>query len=321
VPDVAAYLAAGAPVVDGLPDSVGLFHVESIFRGTAARLPCNPHVNNSANSSSKNPASVKDLIDARGSCPSSVVIRGRCSKHNLCEWLVVPCGKRGCPECGAEGRKQIAARLAYGVRELAPAAWLVLTFSVGIAAEAQYKPVAVRKLADFVRWLRRHPCRKGLPPLEYAATYELQKSGRLHINLLLAPWVKIPHAELYARWGARLSVEWVQDSEAMGAEAAKTYSPEALGGYLSKLYQAVPEEWGRRVSFSKNWPKLPESTSESQGDIVWTPALQLPMDILIGFLDEVSDGEWFQVAPGRWAGPERCNCFDLVLKVSKEVEQ
>ena len=145
------------------------------------------------------------------------------------------------------GRHKIAQRIAHGCRTLWPAAWMVLTFRKDIDKKA-----AVRQMGTFIRWLRTTP---GNAHLEYVATYELTKRGRLHINLIVAPWTSVYQRVLARQWGARLWVEWVKDDQGMGVEAAAAYNPDALGGYLSKIEQAVPDD--RRVSYSKGWPKLP----------------------------------------------------------------
>lgn len=147
------------------------------------------------------------------------------------------------------GRRKIASRIALGCRTLAPAAWITLTFRRDVD-----KKVAIRQMATFIRWLRTTP---GNQDMEYVATYELTKRGRLHINLIVAPWTSVYQRVLARKWGARVWVEWVRDDGSMSREAAAAYSPEALGGYLSKLEQAVPED--RRVSYSKGWPKLPDT--------------------------------------------------------------
>jgi hypothetical protein len=178
-----------------------------------------------------------------------------------------------------------------------PCAWLVLTFKEDVD-----KKTAVRRLGAFVKWLRR-----VMPGLEYAATYELTRKGRLHINLLAGRWKYVPFRVLKERWGARLSVEWVKGAKAIGREAAKAYSPEALGGYLSKLEQAVPVD--RRVSYSRGWPKLPAYGWDRKGEITWRVAR--PSEVVI-FEMERDKGYWVEVTTGEWALPyaENCDCFD-----------
>jgi len=279
-------------------------------------------------------------------CPNARLVEGECDEHGQRRWVVAPCKRRDCTACGPKGRHEIAKRIAYGVRQmpcrdcghkleeclphgrgkgvanypaalgprcsckgmLLSAAWLVLTFAKEEAEGPEWKAKAVKRLGKFVAWLR-----KQNPGLEYVATYELTKRGRLHINLVIGPWKEIPQAELQRRWGARVSVQWIRDDEAIGRETAKSYSPESLAGYLSKLEQAVPEEWGRRVSYSKKWPKLPKS--QRKGKIRWRCEFEIePVEIEM-FEHELNLGWWKEVRDGEWQGLlyfHECDCFDLV---------
>jgi len=249
-------------------------------------------------------------------CPNRRWVWGRCEEHGKERRGQQPCKRRDCEVCGPNGRYLIAKRIAYGVRELWPCSFQVLTFETYDAEEPEWKPRAVRKLGGYVRWLRRQQ-----PGLQYVATYELQQRGRLHINLIIGPWKEIPQKILRERWGARMSVNWVRDSESVGREAAKCYSPESLGSYLVKLYQSVPEEWGRRVSYSKGWPELPPEGPELQrrGKITWRQECELSEGELVAFQLERERGLWAEVGPGEWERStfdrlplERCDCYDLV---------
>ncbi len=273
-------------------------------------------------------------------CPAARMVDGGCDEHGQRRWVLVPCKRRSCDVCGPNGRYRIAKRIAWGVREMPcrscghkmdgcwahgqrrgivdcsckgmilSAAWMVLTFANEIAEQSEWKPKAVKKLEKFIAWLRGS---KGLSDLQYFATYELTKRGRLHINLVLGPWKEIPQAELQDRWGARVSVAWVRDDAAIANETAKSYSPESLGTYLAKLKQSVPEEWGRRYSCSKDWPKLPPY-AQRRGAITWIQEWDQPASILTKFLIERDQGLWEEVRIGEWArkGAPRCDCFDLV---------
>jgi len=191
-------------------------------------------------------------------CPNPSWARGVCEPHGNVHHRAVPCKRRDCPVCGPQGRLRIAQRIAWGVRTYGAdnCAWLTLTFDTEMAEETWWKPIATRRVSNLVRWLRK---KRGMSALEYADTYELQRRGRLHINLICSDWKYVPQKLLQERWGARVWVSKVIDTSeyALGAEVAKAYSPEGLGSYISKLEQAVPAEWGRRVSFSRGWPKLP----------------------------------------------------------------
>lgn len=231
-------------------------------------------------------------------CPDSRWVRGVC-EHGTRRWESVPCKRRGCVVCGPVGRWRIAERIAYGVRGQWPCAWLVLTFREDVE-----KSAAVRRVGGLVRKLR-----KRLPGLQYVATYELTRAGRLHVNLIAGPWRYVPHKVLRAWWGARVSVEWVRDDRAMGKEGAKAGSPGSLGGYLSKLEQAVPVD--RRVSYSKGWPRLPKGQGlPRRGKIAWEPP---DAGKELSFLLEKHGGHWEEVRPGEWRSfyGEECDCFEL----------
>lgn len=162
--------------------------------------------------------------------------------------------------CGPRGRRRIAARIAYGIRELWPAAWLVLTFRPE-DVDGKSTSYTRERVARFMRWIRSQN-----PGVEYAATYERTKRGTLHINILAAPWRSIDQAALQKRWGNIVWVAWVRDSgSGVASEVTKTYSPESLGSYVAKLDQIVVE--GRRVSFSRKWPRPPEE--ERVEGITW----------------------------------------------------
>ncbi len=240
----------------------------------------------------------------KSKCEQGRWIIGICD-HFTKRYRYVPCGRRDCPVCGTVGRYRIAERIALGIREFWPCAWLVLTFEKDVS-----KKEAVKRLNSYVKWLRK-PERQG-PHMQYAATYELTQRGRIHINLIAGPWHCVDFKELKERWGARISVELVQDMESMGKEAAKAYSPESLGGYLSKLEQCVPDD--RRASFSKGWPKLPKGGAKRKGNIKWK---YLFPDDELKFKTEKLLNEWVPVVKGdpncgeykSWWG-EECDCFE-----------
>ncbi len=235
-------------------------------------------------------------------CPDGRWLRGVC-EHGTERWVWGPCKRRGCLVCGPVGRWRIAERIALGVITYWPCAWLVLTLR-----QDTEKKVVVRMVGELVRRLRRR-----MPGLQYATTYEVHRGGgpadgRLHVNLIAGPWALVPHKILRAMWGARVSVEWVKDGGAMGKEGAKSGSPGALGGYLSKLEQSVPED--RRVCYSKGWPKLPSGGLPRRGVITWS----LPsVGQEAGFLGGRHGGHWKEIRPGEWASwyGEECDCFQL----------
>lgn len=257
-------------------------------------------------------------------CPNARLVLGECDEHGQRRFVMSPCKKRTCPVCGPKGRYEIAKRIAYGVRQFWPCAWLVLTFDTEEAEESEWKPKAVKKLGKFVDWLRKcnpNPLpateRNSHGEMQYTATYELTQRGRLHINLVMGPWKYIPQALLRRRWGARVSVNRIRDDEAIGRETGKSYSPESLSGYLAKLSQAVPAEWGRRVSYSRDWPKLPDEGMERKGEITWRQEWELERVEIASFEFEREMGWWSEVSVGEWVPlllPHDCHCFDLVEK-------
>lgn len=235
------------------------------------------------------------------------------------------------------------------------ASFQVLTYADDDAENPDYKPKAVRDVENYVTWLRKRvrptpinhrtmfrTCRdphtgKMVPKLgddgrfipwkvswdwaetelHYVTTFELTQRGRLHINLIMWPWVEIPKVELAEVWGAFVSVAWVKDDGAVAAEAAKAYSPESLGTYLIKLEQSVGANWGRRVAFSQDWPKLPpEPEVVRAGVITWVREWEMPPGQLANFLCEKAEGVWVEAERGEWEvhvpGQLDCACFDWV---------
>ena len=270
-------------------------------------------------------------------CPYSRWVKGSCDAHGQYRWINAPCKRRTCSMCGPKGRYRIAQRIAHGIRQLPcrscghgladcwghgrsmghlgcgckgmviSAAWLVLTFAEEEAEAVEWKPKAVKRVGKFIAWLR-----KTQPDIQYVATYELTARGRLHVNLIVGPWRAVLQSELQDRWGARLSVEWVRDDEKIARETAKSYSPESLGKYMAKLKQSVPEEWGRRVSYSNKWPKLPKG--KRLGVIRWAHEWQMEPVEFRTFEFENDRGWWREVSVGEWACYYQpvCDCFDYV---------
>lgn len=234
-------------------------------------------------------------------CPFPRWIRGECDDHGSKRWLTVGCKARDCASCGSAGRRRIAERLAWGCRTFMErgirVGWLVLTYRRDTS-----KNEAVRDLGAFIRRLRKRHGR-----FEYAATYELTKAGRLHINLLIPGWTYIRKRTLDRLWGqGHTWVEIVRTDQTIGKELAADYSPEALGGYLAKLYQAVPRNWKRRVSYSRGWPKLPDPAKVT--GVTWTPDPSV-----LNCESEVRQGLLFEVSPNLFRprlGSGVCECFD-----------
>jgi len=276
-------------------------------------------------------------------CPDAIWNNGICQQHGQLRWVLMPCHRRTCEVCGPLGRYRIAQRICWGIRQspcrdcghkadecfahgayhrniLCPckgyrlsAAFMVLTSGDSQWENPAWKRNAVKKLGKFITWLRKV---KGMPDLQYVATYELTDRGRLHINLITTSWKEVPQAVLQDRWGARVSVSWVRDDKAIARETAKSYSPESLSSYMGKLKQSVPEEWGRRVSYSKKWPKLPK-TCRRLGEILWVREWEIKPSVLAAFEYEKLGGWYTEVAVGEWVSilrpPPKCDCFDLVV--------
>jgi len=236
-------------------------------------------------------------------CPKSVWLSATC-EHGTTRSVLIPCKKRDCPICGVKRRRKMAWRVSHGIDVLGGdqgAAWFVGTWARSVS-----KKCAVRTTGKMIRWLRKFSGRQ----LEYATAWEVTKQGRLHVNIILAPWSYIPQAILSQKWerfggGFRVWIERV--GQEVGAEAAKTNN--AIGGYLAKWEQMVMS--GRGQTYSRGWPKLPDHPLEPrQGHLAWEriPATDSRAAI-IGY--EIELGHLFEVAPGEYASVygERCTCF------------
>lgn len=199
----------------------------------------------------------------------------------------------------------IAWRIARGIDQLGGeggAAWFIGTFVIDVD-----KSRAVKVQRQFVKWLRRE---LGYQ-VEYAATWEVMRSGRLHLNLILAPWRYVPQALLSAKWEGFGGgpVVWVQRvGGGVGVEAAK--AREGIAGYLGKWEQLVKS--GRGVAYSKGWPKLPEGPwSGRLGEISWSWVGGLSQEATMFWYEEQM-GYWREDSPGeyRFTLGEECSCFE-----------
>jgi len=170
-------------------------------------------------------------------------------------------------------------------------AWITLTYATADAESPGYKATAGRHLARFMAKLRKELGGRGSEQVEYATTYELQKRGRLHLNVIVTGWRFIKAAKVAEMWGQGIiTVALVRDDKALGVESAKVgrepgaggASVKGLGAYLAKVedvpgegpqpgepgWDQVPgPEWGRRVSYSAGWPKVPKR--DFRGHITW----------------------------------------------------
>jgi len=284
--------------------------------------------------------SIDSSVFGESSCPGAFWLVGECDHGNKRARLVF-CDRRDCDFCGRVRRRRIAERITYGIREIAgglhaskvrksgevreiclPAgrcAFLVGTFPEKAAADgtdkaaAKFKKKAVRRLGSFVR-----ACRKETGVnLQYAVNWELGEkyTRRLHVNIVIGPWVFIPHEKLELWWGGRISVEWVKDEAEMGVEAAKSYSVEGLARYLSKRDQAVPERWKRHVGFSEWWPRVPREGLPRQGEIVWS----YDREKWLRFFRDDYYGRLIEAGPGEVRNrDEDCDCFHVVAPSSRD---
>jgi hypothetical protein len=228
-------------------------------------------------------------------------------RHGAKRWIRLCCKRRDCPVCGVKRRKRIAYRIALGVELLggpAGAGWAVGTYDRDID-----KREAVKVQGHFVRWVRKYT---GVH-VEYAAVWEDTKRGRLHLNLIMAPWVYIPQKLLAEKWhhygGGK--VFWIERVGAgIGVEAAK--SRNKVANYFAKFEQQVKS--GRGVAYSKGWSKLPDNPVkvERKGEIAWIYRDAL-WDDSINFGDELRLGYWQEVRPGEYGFclGEDCDCFDV----------
>jgi len=251
-------------------------------------------------------------------CEAWRTMRGTCA-HGAERWVYVRCKKRTCHGCSKVRQWQFSSRIANGIRQYGVdhSALMVCTYAEPESAEPGFKPTAVRRENGFVKWLRAEQKKLGNPDMQYAKTWEIQPgTGRLHTNLILAPWVHIPHAKIYKRWGARVSINRVRDDESVAAEATKARSPDGLSTYLTKIEQTVPSAWHRAISFSKGWPKLAAEPLERVGDIVWKPESMIDPGAIARFqLGQIS-GWWAEEREGSGEfvdllSPEWCRCFDF----------
>jgi len=250
------------------------------------------------------PISYENCKDLIVTCPDGSWLEGQC-EHGEIRWVYLPCKRRDCPVCGEVRRRLIAWRVTHGLEVLGIGAWFVGTWAADVG-----KAEAVKTQNKFVRWLRKRLGRR----VEYAAVWEVTRAGRLHLNLVLAPWSYIPQKELSAAWqrfgGGR--VVWIERvGMGVGKEVAKLN--EKLGNYMAKFEQAVKE--GRGINYSQGWPKLPDNPMKRKGKIRWVWRGSLTPESAI-FESELKVGYWREVSPGEYAScfEEKCDCFDVMAR-------
>jgi len=242
-------------------------------------------------------------------CPYGRWILAVCTLHGNRRWIYAPCKKRNCRVCGVKRRHRVAWRIAHGLETLTGddgGGWFMGTWAYNVD-----KATAVKAVTRFVAWLRR----THVPEMQYACTWELTQKGRLHVNLVMAPWNYLHHSaigEAWQRLGAG-KVVWIKRVGAgIGQEAAK--SREKCGNYFSKWEQMVPTR--KAATYSKDWPKLPETPfPERIGEIKYyherfLPSGENPPAV---FPDDYAIRLWHQPRLFEFCDPEEpwCNCFNL----------
>ena len=203
--------------------------------------------------------------------------------------------------CGKRRKHLISWRVVNGVKVLGDAVWFIGTYAEDITKEE-----AVKVQNKFIRWLRQ---RLGYK-VEYVAVWEVHQSGRLHLNLVLAPWRYIDQGELSDAWqrygGGK--VVWIERvGFGIGKEVAKTR--QKIANYVAKFDQMVKS--GRGVNYSKGWPKLPDRPNpKRKGKIEWRYVSDLDAEAEV-FEYELERGYWIEVAPNEYGFIyEECDCFE-----------
>ena len=259
-------------------------------------------------------------------CPDAGWLLGEC-KHGTKRWVILSCKRRTCPVCGELRKHRISWRIQLGIEQLGGergGAWFTGTFGFSIKKKA-----AVKVVAKFVRWVRGRMCfvvegADGVKRTvigyhaEYCSTWEVQKNGDLHVNIIFAPWSYIPQRELSAAW-RRFGggpVVWIKRVGAgIGHEVAK--DRKRIGNYVAKWDQMVLQ--GRGVTYSKGWPKLPsDARVQRQGEIDWRWVGSKSFEDTI-FNYEREQGHWLEMGPGEYGSAygEECDCFKLKSEVKK----
>lgn len=242
-------------------------------------------------------------------CPNERLIVGTCNDHGSTRYMLVPCKARDCDVCGPISRLRIAARIDYGIQTLGRCQYVVFTFATPAAAACSFKPIAVRRIGRFIAWLRK---RLNFH-FETVLTWELQpKSGRLHANLIFNYDGWLPYSEMIKKWGAILRCQPVTDATGVSEYVTKVSADQpsrSLGRYCAaKDYQSVPREWGRRVSFSRGWPK--REKPKTLGKINWK--FGEAMDTVKLYRQQL-EGDVIEVGPGVYTRPDEiCSCFHVI---------
>jgi len=272
-----------------------------------------------------------------------VFLRGKCV-DGAEGFKRIACKMRGCLVCGVVVRRKHAIRIAAGIR-----AALLRGERCAVVVLTQRSECGVAVLVDeverFIRWVR-----KQLPgvAVEYVKSFELQRRGVLHVNLVFTGWDFILHSKLAEAWRhGSVSVSAVVDGRGVGDELVKAgrkaVSATWVGRYMvklddtSKAYQLyIPvgaDKFRKSVTFSRGWPEPPELPVEPGPAIAWSRPDVIEREVLEEAYGAASEGRsaggvgvWRarELAPdfyvlehrsGARDGPSPldCNCFSRHL--------
>lgn len=244
-------------------------------------------------------------------CPNGGWIKGSCVEHGTERWIRLSCKRRTCIVCREVRRLEIAARVSYGMErlggegKLGGAGWMVFTLDQEMTKER------VNRISNqMVQWVKRYMKRHFALEIEWTKVWEIQHSGRLHLNLLVSPWRYIPQQLLARKWhtfGGGI-VTWVKRvGRGLGSLARASRYKCAL--YFGKYDQMVPS--GKGITYSKGWPKKPRNHGERLGLIKWEFVGNVSELGILHWLEHEM-GHWQEVAFNEYAanpGPELCECF------------
>ncbi len=243
--------------------------------------------------------------------------------------MLVSCKDRTCPFCEKQRRAKHAARILSGLADLAPDGHAAVF--VGTFGEDVTKQQAARVVAKFIAWLRKPPKRdvgkkhpgyqqsfpsmRPQPTLQYVATWEEQESGRLHVNIILAPWSYTHWESLRIGWEKAGGgwVTWISHVDPGATEEVLKLSVYYTKARLIKD-QAV--QTGKHVTYSRGWPKLPDIAPSEEFPKATMFPLKSHSAELLSFFNWKDDPQQFvQIRMNLWAetGGLRCGCWCKAL--------
>jgi len=243
-------------------------------------------------------------------CPHGGWLKGICKEHLTERWIKMSCKCRTCEVCGQERKEKIAWRISRGIGVLGGedgAGWHVLTFDKQVV-----KAEAVRISNQYIQWLTRYCRRVYSMVIEWAKVWEIHKSGRLHLNLIVSPWRFVKQTVLARKWHdlGGGSVMWIERVGCgIGNEAAK--ASYRIGKYFAKYDQMVLT--GRGVSYSKGFPQLPHDAKvPRRGEIDWQFVGSYSAEGILHWY-ETELGHWEELTMGEYRSfdGEKCDCFEF----------